>query len=61
MNVELKGVMQDASVMHISDDVHLRSRMLHCGAVSLTIMGCMPIYVIYASVARVSVRQSYAC
>ncbi|XP_066523673.1 transmembrane protein 181 isoform X1 [Hoplias malabaricus] len=30
MNVELKGVMQDASIMHISDNVHQKSRFLHC-------------------------------
>ncbi|KAG5277198.1 hypothetical protein AALO_G00114820 [Alosa alosa] len=30
INVLLKGVMQDASVMHITDDVHQRLRMLHC-------------------------------
>ncbi|CAL9692479.1 unnamed protein product [Knipowitschia caucasica] len=29
INVELKGVMQDASVMHINN-VHQKSRMLHC-------------------------------
>ncbi|KAI4878039.1 hypothetical protein NFI96_000412 [Prochilodus magdalenae] len=29
-NVELKGVMQDASIMHISDNVHHKSRSLHC-------------------------------
>lgn len=34
INVELKGVMQDASVMHIRSNVHQKSRMLHCGAVS---------------------------
>uniref|UniRef100_A0A8C3A108 Transmembrane protein 181 n=1 Tax=Cyclopterus lumpus TaxID=8103 RepID=A0A8C3A108_CYCLU len=33
INVELKGVMQDASVMHINN-VHQKSRTLHCGAVS---------------------------
>uniref|UniRef100_A0A3Q3IGZ6 Transmembrane protein 181 n=1 Tax=Monopterus albus TaxID=43700 RepID=A0A3Q3IGZ6_MONAL len=33
INVELKGVMQDASVIHISN-VHQKSRKLHCGAVS---------------------------
>ncbi|XP_029532296.1 transmembrane protein 181 isoform X1 [Oncorhynchus nerka] len=32
INVELKGVMQDASVMHIRSNVHQKSRMLHCGA-----------------------------
>ncbi|KAM3861311.1 transmembrane protein 181 [Diretmus argenteus] len=35
INVELKGVMQDASVMHsnsISNNVHQKSRTLHCGA-----------------------------
>ncbi|XP_038582933.1 transmembrane protein 181 isoform X2 [Micropterus salmoides] len=31
INVELKGVMQDASVMHINN-VHQKSRTLHCGA-----------------------------
>ncbi|XP_072217973.1 transmembrane protein 181 isoform X1 [Leuresthes tenuis] len=31
INVELKGVMQDASVMHINT-VHQKSRTLHCGA-----------------------------
>ncbi|RVE55838.1 hypothetical protein OJAV_G00230070 [Oryzias javanicus] len=31
INVELKGVMQDASVMHINP-VHQKPRMLHCGA-----------------------------
>uniref|UniRef100_A0A8C7VU53 Transmembrane protein 181 n=1 Tax=Oncorhynchus mykiss TaxID=8022 RepID=A0A8C7VU53_ONCMY len=31
INVELKGVMQDASVMHIRSNVHQKSRMLHCG------------------------------
>lgn len=31
INVELKGVMQDASVMHISNSVHQKSRTLHCG------------------------------
>uniref|UniRef100_A0A3B4CUJ3 Transmembrane protein 181 n=1 Tax=Pygocentrus nattereri TaxID=42514 RepID=A0A3B4CUJ3_PYGNA len=30
MNVELKGVMQDASIMRISDNVHRKSRFLHC-------------------------------
>lgn len=34
INVELKGVMQDASVMQINQG-HKRSRMLHCGAVSV--------------------------
>ena len=34
INVELKGVMQDASVMHINT-VHQKSRTLHCGAVSI--------------------------
>lgn len=34
INVELKGVMQDASVMHINN-VHQKSRTLHCGAVSV--------------------------
>ena len=33
INVELKGVMQDASVMHISNNVHQKPRTLHCGAV----------------------------
>uniref|UniRef100_A0A8C9XZ12 Transmembrane protein 181 n=1 Tax=Sander lucioperca TaxID=283035 RepID=A0A8C9XZ12_SANLU len=33
INVELKGVMQDASVMHINN-IHQKSRTLHCGAVS---------------------------
>ncbi|XP_041716292.1 transmembrane protein 181 isoform X1 [Coregonus clupeaformis] len=32
INVELKGVMQDASVMHIRSNVHQKSRTLHCGA-----------------------------
>uniref|UniRef100_A0A667WRY7 Transmembrane protein 181 n=1 Tax=Myripristis murdjan TaxID=586833 RepID=A0A667WRY7_9TELE len=32
INVELKGVMQDASVMHINNNVHQKSRTLHCGA-----------------------------
>uniref|UniRef100_A0A671V6T8 Transmembrane protein 181 n=1 Tax=Sparus aurata TaxID=8175 RepID=A0A671V6T8_SPAAU len=32
INVELKGVMQDASVMQINQG-HKRSRMLHCGAI----------------------------
>uniref|UniRef100_UPI003AAF33C3 transmembrane protein 181 isoform X4 n=1 Tax=Centroberyx gerrardi TaxID=166262 RepID=UPI003AAF33C3 len=32
INVELKGVMQDASVKHISNNVHQKSRTLHCGA-----------------------------
>lgn len=32
INVELKGVMQDASVMHINP-VHQKPRMLHCGTV----------------------------
>ncbi|XP_051544424.1 transmembrane protein 181-like isoform X3 [Myxocyprinus asiaticus] len=32
MNVELQGVMQDASVMHISDNVHNKNRTLHCAA-----------------------------
>uniref|UniRef100_A0A8C9XVQ8 Transmembrane protein 181 n=1 Tax=Sander lucioperca TaxID=283035 RepID=A0A8C9XVQ8_SANLU len=31
INVELKGVMQDASVMHINN-IHQKSRTLHCGA-----------------------------
>ncbi|KAL0967794.1 hypothetical protein UPYG_G00257020 [Umbra pygmaea] len=31
INVELKGVMQDASVMHVSNNVHQKSRLLHCG------------------------------
>ncbi|XP_049330113.1 transmembrane protein 181 isoform X3 [Astyanax mexicanus] len=30
MNVELKGVLQDASIMNISDNVHRKSRFLHC-------------------------------
>ncbi|XP_062850709.1 transmembrane protein 181 isoform X2 [Trichomycterus rosablanca] len=30
MNVELKGVMQDGSIMHISDNVHRKSRTLRC-------------------------------
>lgn len=34
INVELKGVMQDASVMHINN-VHQKSRTLHCGDVSV--------------------------
>ncbi|KAI2665673.1 Transmembrane protein 181 [Labeo rohita] len=34
MNVELQGVMQDASVMRISDNVHNKNRSLHCAAVS---------------------------
>ncbi|XP_028809362.1 transmembrane protein 181 isoform X1 [Denticeps clupeoides] len=29
--VELEGVMQDASITHISDNEHQKSRMLHCG------------------------------
>ncbi|RXN08225.1 transmembrane protein 181 isoform X1 [Labeo rohita] len=32
MNVELQGVMQDASVMRISDNVHNKNRSLHCAA-----------------------------
>ncbi|XP_051546546.1 transmembrane protein 181 isoform X1 [Myxocyprinus asiaticus] len=32
MNVELQGVMQDASVMRISDNVHNKNRTLHCAA-----------------------------
>ncbi|XP_066556496.1 transmembrane protein 181 isoform X2 [Amia ocellicauda] len=32
MNVEIKGVMQDASVMHINNDVHHKKRSLHCGS-----------------------------
>ncbi|XP_076011190.1 transmembrane protein 181 [Genypterus blacodes] len=32
INVELKGVMQDTSIMQIRNDVHQKSRMLHCGA-----------------------------
>ncbi|XP_055046500.1 transmembrane protein 181 isoform X1 [Misgurnus anguillicaudatus] len=32
MNVELQGVMQDASVMRISDNVHNKNRSLHCTA-----------------------------
>ncbi|XP_057180457.1 transmembrane protein 181 isoform X2 [Triplophysa rosa] len=32
MNVELQGVMQDASVMRISDNVHQKNRSLHCSA-----------------------------
>ena len=44
INVELKGVMQDASVMQINQG-HKRSRMLHCGAVSVNqpsfLSGCM--------------------
>ncbi|KAJ0060956.1 hypothetical protein NL108_001818 [Boleophthalmus pectinirostris] len=32
INVELKGVMQDASVMHINN-VHQKSRMLHCSTI----------------------------
>uniref|UniRef100_A0A4W6CKH9 Transmembrane protein 181 n=1 Tax=Lates calcarifer TaxID=8187 RepID=A0A4W6CKH9_LATCA len=31
INVELKGVTQDASVMHINNNVHQKSRTLHCG------------------------------
>lgn len=31
INVELKGVMQDASVMHINN-ARVKSRMLHCAA-----------------------------
>ncbi|KAJ8009561.1 hypothetical protein DPEC_G00090160 [Dallia pectoralis] len=31
INVELKGVLQDASVMHVRNNVHQRSRTLHCG------------------------------
>lgn len=34
INVELKGVMQDASVMHINN-AHQKSRTLHCGTVSV--------------------------
>lgn len=34
INVELKGVVEDASVMNISDEVHQRSRVLHCGTTS---------------------------
>ncbi|MEQ2157950.1 hypothetical protein GOODEAATRI_007123 [Goodea atripinnis] len=34
INVDLKGVMQDASVMHIKT-VQQKSRTLHCGAVSI--------------------------
>lgn len=34
INVKLKGVMQDASVMSIND-MHQKSRTLHCGAVSV--------------------------
>ncbi|MGH0150202.1 UNVERIFIED_CONTAM: hypothetical protein FKN15_017628 [Acipenser sinensis] len=33
MSVEIKGIMQDASVMHIHDNVYNRSRLLHCGAI----------------------------
>ncbi|XP_056150395.1 transmembrane protein 181 isoform X2 [Lampris incognitus] len=32
INVELKGVMQDATVTHINDNVHQKPRTLHCGA-----------------------------
>ncbi|MBN3300177.1 TM181 protein, partial [Amia calva] len=32
MNVEIKGVIQDASVMHINNDVHHKKRSLHCGS-----------------------------
>nr|CAI12014.1 novel protein [Danio rerio] len=32
MNVELQGVVQDTSVMRISDNVHNRNRSLHCAA-----------------------------
>ncbi|XP_058628159.1 transmembrane protein 181 isoform X2 [Onychostoma macrolepis] len=32
MNVELQGVMQDASVMHIRDNVHNKNRSLRCAA-----------------------------
>ncbi|KAK1171542.1 transmembrane protein 181-like isoform X1 [Acipenser oxyrinchus oxyrinchus] len=32
MKVEIKGVMNDASVRNIYDSVHNRSRLLHCGA-----------------------------
>ncbi|XP_051974327.1 transmembrane protein 181-like isoform X2 [Xyrauchen texanus] len=32
MNVELQGVMQDASVMRIIDNVHNKNRTLHCAA-----------------------------
>uniref|UniRef100_UPI003F52D490 transmembrane protein 181 isoform 1 n=1 Tax=Danio rerio TaxID=7955 RepID=UPI003F52D490 len=32
MNVELQGVVQDTSVMRISDNVHNRNRSLHCSA-----------------------------
>uniref|UniRef100_A0A3P8YPH0 Transmembrane protein 181 n=1 Tax=Esox lucius TaxID=8010 RepID=A0A3P8YPH0_ESOLU len=31
INVELKGVLQDASVMHVRNNVHQKSRTLHCG------------------------------
>jgi len=34
MNVELQGVMQDASVMRIRDNVHQKNRSLRCAAVS---------------------------
>ncbi|XP_033875115.1 transmembrane protein 181-like isoform X1 [Acipenser ruthenus] len=33
MSIEIKGIMQDASVMHIHDNVYNRSRLLHCGAI----------------------------
>ncbi|XP_059380220.1 transmembrane protein 181-like isoform X6 [Carassius carassius] len=32
MNVELQGVMQDASVMRISNNIHNKNRTLHCAA-----------------------------
>ncbi|KAG7460838.1 hypothetical protein MATL_G00203150 [Megalops atlanticus] len=34
INVELKGVMQDTSVMHVNNNVHQKSRTLHCSAAS---------------------------
>lgn len=37
INVELKGVTQDASVMHINNNVHQKSRTLHCGTVSVSL------------------------
>ncbi|XP_026111177.1 transmembrane protein 181-like isoform X2 [Carassius auratus] len=32
MDVELQGVMQDASVMHINNNIHNKNRSLHCAA-----------------------------
>nr|XP_023662783.1 transmembrane protein 181 isoform X1 [Paramormyrops kingsleyae] len=62
INVELKGVMQDASVTRISSNVHQKSRILHCGAVNVHPPTCDEIIVVhlgYLNYTRYHVNVSF--